>query len=220
VFEDDTDARKPPEDHKSAIARLLRHGPLRGALVVGAVWNLSVGWGTPYLFYVTDELGLSSGVLGLCRAASLACAVVVAPFYAVLCQRLALKRNLQVAIVCSLVPGFLFLFVSGPSEAICVSVLVGLPTAFGHIALFDLLRRACPRDLEGTAITLSYSALAVAAGGGDLIGAWLYTHGGFAPCLIADALANAAVLPILRLLPAGLISRRDGEGELAVSYQG
>jgi Na+/melibiose symporter-like transporter len=220
VFEGDTNARKPREDHRSAIARLWGHGPLRGAVVVGAVWNLSVGWGTPYLFYLTDELGLSSEVLGLCRAASLACAVIIAPVYSVLCQRLALKHNLRMAIAFSLGPGFLFLLVSGPSDAIAVSVLVGLPTAFGHIALFDLLRRACPRDLEGTAITLSYSALAVAAGAGDLIGAWLYTHGGFAACLIADAVANAAVLPMLPRLPADLLSRRDGEGELVVSYQG
>jgi hypothetical protein len=98
-----------------------------------------------------------------------------------------------------------------------VSVVVGLPTAFGHIALFDLLRRACPRDLEGAAITLSYSALALAAGAGDLAGAWMYARGGFAVALIADALANAAVLPLLTALPASLIARCDGEADTEMS---
>ena len=133
------------------------------------------------------------------------------PAYGVLCQRLALKRSLQLAVVLSLFPGFLYLFISAPWQAVTVSVLVGLPTVFGHIALFDLLRRACPRDLEGSAITLLYSALALAVGAGDIAGSWLYQHGGFAVCLIADAAANALVLPVLAFLPADLVSRRDGE---------
>lgn len=114
----------------------------------------------------------------------------------------------------SLFPGFLYLAVSGPWQAIGVAVLVGLPTAFGHVALFDLLRRACPRGLEGTGITLSLAALALAVGAGELLGAWLYTYGGVGLCLAADALANAAVLP---LLPEALVSRRDGENDVAIS---
>jgi MFS family permease len=149
--------------------------------------------------------------------AGLACAIFIAPLYGLLCRRWTLKRVLPWTIVACLFPGFLNLAVSGPWQAIGVAILVGLPTAFGHIALFDLLRRACPRDLEGTAITLSLSALALGVGAGELVGAWLYTVGGFAVCLVADALANAAVLPLLGLLPNALVSRRDGEREGAMS---
>jgi hypothetical protein len=35
--------------------------------------------------------------------------------------------------------------------------------------------------------------------------------------LIADALANAAVLPLLAALPASLISRCDGEADTEIS---
>jgi hypothetical protein len=35
--------------------------------------------------------------------------------------------------------------------------------------------------------------------------------------LIADALANAAVLPLLAALPAGLISRCDGEADTEIA---
>ena len=56
-----------------------------------------------------------------------------------------------------------------------------------------------------------YSALALAAGAGDIAGSWLYQHGGFAICLAADAAANALVLPVLAILPAELVSRREGE---------
>jgi hypothetical protein len=124
---------------------------------------------------------------------------------------LALKHILQLAVVLSLFPGFLYLVVSAPWQAVAVSALVGLPTVFGHIALFDLMRRACPRDLEGSAITLLYSGLALAVGAGDVAGSWLYQHGGFVVCLIADVAANALVLPVLAVLPAELVSRRDGE---------
>ena len=66
-------------------------------------------------------------------------------------------------------------------------------------------------------MTLSYSALAVAAGGGDLLGAFIYAHGGFAFALIADTIANACVLPLLALLPPDLISRCDGECDVAMA---
>ena len=214
-FEEDT--REERESPRAAIGRLWNHRPLRVVLVVAAVWNLSLAWGTPYLFYLSNELHLSSEVLGLCRAAGLACAVVVAPLYSLLCQRLMLKQLLRIAIVASLVPGFLYLMVSDVSQVVAVSVFVGLPTAFGHMALFDLLRRACPRDLEGTAMTLSCSALAIAAGAGDLLGAWIYANGGFAIALIADTMANACVLPLLALLPADLVSRCDGEADMPMA---
>ena len=201
------------ESPRAAIVRLWQHRPLRAAVLVAAVWNLSLAWGTPYLFFLTDELHLSSGVVGLARAAGLACAIVVAPLYGVLCRRVSLRHMLRAAVVASLAPGFLYLLVVDAPDVVIVSVLVGLPTAFGHIALFDLLRRACPRDLEGTAITLSYSALALAAGAGDVLGAWMYAHAGFATALVADALANAAVLPLLTTLPVGLIERCDGDVE-------
>ena len=211
------DAPSEPESHRAAMRRLWRHPPLRIVVIVAAVWNLSLAWGTPYFFYLSSELHLPSEVLGMCRAAGLACAVVVAPLYTLLCQRLMLKHLLRMAIVASLAPGFLYLMVSDASQAVTVSVLVGLPTAFGHMALFDLLRRACPRDLEGTAMTLSFSALAIAAGAGDLLGAWIYAHGGFATALVADTIANACVLPLLALLPADLVSRCDGEADMAMA---
>lgn len=216
----DAVAEERRERHESAgaaIVRLWNHRPLRTVLIVAAAWNLSLAWGTPYLFFLSGELQLSSEVLGLARAAGLACAVVVAPIYGVLCRRVALRQLLRLAVIASLAPGFLYLLVSEAADVVIVSVLVGIPTAFGHIALFDLLRRACPRDLEGTAITLSYSALALAAGAGDVVGAWIYARGGFAAALIADALANAAVLPLLAALPAGLISRCDGETDTEIS---
>jgi Na+/melibiose symporter-like transporter len=205
--------REPRESLRAAMVRLWNHRPLRVVVLIAAMWNLSLAWGTPYLFFLTDDLHLSSEVLGLARAAGLGCAVAVAPFYGVLCRRVSLRQMLRAAIVASLAPGFLYLFAADASDVLIVSVLVGLPTAFGHIALFDLLRRACPRDLEGTAITLSYSALALAAGAGDVVGAWMYSRGGFAVALVADVLANAAVLPMLTALPVDLIAGCDGEAE-------
>jgi len=199
------------ETHRAALARLLRHRPLAVAAAVGGVWNLSLAWGTPFLFFVSDDLGLSSEWLGLCRAVGVACALVAAPLYGVVCRRLALGRTLRVAVVLGLAPGFLYLLVTGPWQAVAVSALAGVPTAFGYMALFDLLRRSCPRDLEGSGMAVLHSALALSVGAGDVAGAWLYTHAGFAWCLLADALANASVLFLLSVLPPTLVSWRDGE---------
>ena len=46
---------------------------------------------------------------------------------------------------------------------------------------------------------------------------WNRWRGGFAVALIADALANAAVVPLLALLAAGLTSRCDGEADTEIS---
>jgi MFS family permease len=108
-------------------------------------------------------------------------------------------------------PGFLFVAIWNVPQAILVSVGVGLLHGFATICLFDLLMRACPKRLEGSGTMLGISAFSVASGLGDLLGSWLYVHGGFALCLILDATTTALVLRLLPLLPANLIAGRDGE---------
>jgi len=59
---------------------------------------------------------------------------------------------------------------------------------------------------------LGFSAFAFAGTAGDLLGAWLYqAHGSFAACLTLDAVATSMILPLLALIPRGLIATRDGE---------
>lgn len=102
-------------------------------------------------------------------------------------------------------PAFLYLLIRGTTAAIAVSVLVGLVSGFSTVAVFDLLMRSCPPGLEGAGTALGYSAFGLAGAFGDVLGATVYAHGSFALCLIIDAVATAAILPMLRRLPPAVI---------------
>ena len=198
------------ENSRAAIVRLLRHGPLWPTAAILLLWDFSPGWGTPLFYYLTEHVRVSSEVVSLCRAVTLGCVLLVAPFYGYACQRLSLKRSLWLAVVINILPGLLFLLITNAMQAVAISAVVGLPQAFGHVALFDLLRRACPKELEGTGVMIGFSAFALAGSAGDIFGAWLYEHSGMAACLIVDALTNALILLILARLPVSLVSSPEG----------
>jgi len=73
----------------------------------------------------------------------------------------------------------------------------------------DLLRRSCPKDLEGTGSMLGFSVLAVAMSACDIFGSWLYERSGLLACLAVDAAAMALMFPALFRLPPDLIARAD-----------
>jgi hypothetical protein len=79
----------------------------------------------------------------------------------------------------------------------------------GNAAYWDLLIRACPKGLEGTAYMLAVSGVFIATGGGDLFGSWLYLRGGFGLAIAATTIASALILPILPTIPREVES--DGE---------
>jgi MFS family permease len=130
--------------------------------------------------------------------------------YGYLSPRVTFGRLLRTAIGVNIFPGFLFLLIGGPGQAILVAAAVGLIVGFANVALFDLLLRSCPRNLEGSVGMLGHSALGLAGAAADLLGAWLYEQGGFALCIVIDAVATMLILPLLKRLPSSISAGRDG----------
>ena len=128
-----------------------------------------------------------------------------------LCVRFSLKQLLWWAIALNVLPGFLFLVITNPAQAVAVSALTGFLTGFGNIAVFDLLMRSCPRHMEGTASMVGFSVFGIAGTAGDLLGASAYQSMGFLPCLLLDAAATLCVVPLLAKLPVSVVAGRDGE---------
>ena len=58
---------------------------------------------------------------------------------------------------------------------------------------------------------LGCSVFAVGGTIGDLSGAWLYQSLGFTWCLVADAVATAAIFPLLSRVPRHVLLSRDGD---------
>jgi len=199
------------EGNGQALRRLVRHPGLWPVLAILLVWNFSPGWGTPLLFFLSDRVKLSPEVFGAVRAAWFASSAFAAFVYAFMCRRWPLRRTLFWSVALNILPGFLILLAHTGAAAIGAAVIIGMLLGVGNIALFDLLRRACPTDLEGSGTMLGYSVFAIGGAAGDLAGAFLYERVGFTMCLVIDAVTTAAILPVVLVLPRHLVSWRDGE---------
>ncbi|HMD74303.1 MAG TPA: MFS transporter [Steroidobacteraceae bacterium] len=212
LVEEPIAAGRPANSFWRPAKDLIHHRAIWPTAAILLLYDFSPGWGTPFFYYLTDKVGLSAEVFGYTRAFHYASVAVATLIYGSLCQRYPLSRLLRWAVVLSIFPGFLFLFISGALQAVVVSAIVGLVVGFANVALFDLLMRSCPKGLEGSATMLGLSAFAFAGSAGDLLGAWIYqAHGGFVVCLSLDAAATSLILPLLATIPRALIATRDGE---------
>ena len=180
--------------------------PVAAVLVL---YNFSPGWYTPLLYFLTDKVHLSSEAFGICRAVQHGGILVATTAYGALCGRWTLRKLLWLAISINIAPGFLYLAIGGTAGAIAVSAVIGMVSGFATVAVFDLLMRCCPPGLEGAGTAVGHSAFGLAGSLGDVVGAAVYSRGGFFWCLVLDAVATALILPLLTALPADTMSTVD-----------
>ena len=192
------DVEASEADWRQLWRRLRERGePLWPVAAVLFLHSFSPGWGTPLLYYLTDTVHLSSDAFGLCRAAQHGGVLVAAGLYVVLHRKLPFDRLLMLVVAVNVLPAFGYLLIRDTAEAIVVCAVIGLLCGLSSVAVFDLLMRSCPRGLEGAGTAAGYSAIGLASALGDVAGATLYAHGGFVACLVVDAVATAAILPLL-----------------------
>lgn len=205
LFAEDT--RYEQEDLTALVRRLVSQGRLLWPVVLILLFHsFSPGWGTPLLYYLTNERHLSSEVFGTCRAAQFAGVFLAAAGFRAINQRFTVRQFLGFAIAVNILPAFLFLLIRSAESAILISMFVGFVSGLSTVAVFDLLMRCCPRGLEGAGMAVGHSAFGIASAIGDVIGAVVYSHGGFAACLIIDAAATAAIVPFLRRVPSAILA--------------
>lgn len=194
---------------------LLRHRPYLPAVLVLALFNFSPGWNTPLLYYFVDDVSISGSGFGAYRAGTFAAAAAASIAYGLLCQRIGLGRLLVGAVGLNVFPALLLLVVGGPGSAVAAALVVGFVSGFGYVAFFDLLRRSCPRGLEGIGTAAGFSLFTLSGSAGDLLGAWMFERGDFVAALAVDAVATVVILPALRWLPRSLERSRDGSNDNA-----
>ncbi len=180
--------------------------PVAAVLIL---YNFSPGWYTPLLYYLTDVVHLSSETFGLCRGVQQGGVLVATLIYSRLCGRIPLRDLLWFSISVNVAVGFLYLIVAGPPGALAVSAAIGFISGFATVAVFDLLMRSCPTGMEGSALAAGHSVFGIAGSLGDLLGATIYSHGGFALCIAIDAAATALILPLLSRLPREVLLSTD-----------
>lgn len=200
-----------PEPGVASFVRLLRNRPLRAVMLIILLWSFSPGWHTPLLYYLTDKVGISSEVYGICQAMDYVGISAATALYFWACVRIPLGRLLWWGIVLNIIPGVLFLGVHSAAQAVAASLVIWLLLGFLTTAIGDLLTRSCPAGLEGSCQMLGASAFIVAGSVGDIFGAWLYEKGGLLPCIIIEAVFTISIIPVLRQLPPALVASREFE---------
>jgi len=200
------------ESGLAAVSRLARYRPIWPATVVFLLWNFGPGWGTPMFYHLTNTVKVSSEVYGTFAAFQWLFFIPSALLYGPLCKRFSLASLLWWGTLVAILQGPIMFFAQSPASAIAVAVLYGLFGGLPTAAYVDLIMRSCPKGLEGTGMMLAVTtAYALATNFGNLLGSWIYAHGGFTWAVVITTMATAAIVPVLWFVPENIAAGRDGE---------
>ncbi len=176
------------------------------------LWNFTPGVGTPIQFYLTNTLHGNAYDYGKFNALMNAGFIPGFLLYGVLCTRLPYRPLLWICTFIAVPQITPLLIVHNTSSAMVAAVPMGVMGGPATAAYFDLLIRACPKGLHGTAMMLGSGAWALSAELGNVAGASLFDHfHSFAPCAWATVLVYACLIPVMCFVPRELTLRRDGE---------
>ncbi len=191
--------------------RLFRHKPVYPALLIWSLWQFSPGSATPLQYYLQNTLHASDAQWGQWNAIYLGSFIPMFLLYGLLCRRYALGRLLfwgAVVAVPQMVP---LLLVHNVTGALIAAAPIGLMGGLCSAAYTDLLIRSCPKGLQGSVLMMSWGLYWVSTRFGDVLGTRLYDHyGNFTVCVIAITVVYALIVPLLRLVPKGLVATADG----------
>lgn len=196
------------------VKRLLRHKAIYPVLLISSLSQFTPGLNTPMQYYLTDKLGAADAMYGYYLAIYAASYIPTYFVYGWLCKRVSLKKLLFWGTVIEIPQMVPLVFVHSGHQALVLAVPLGLMGGLAIAAYTDLTMRACPPGLQGTFMALMVSLVSLAISGGNLIGTALYSASanfGFVYDVIATVIVYTAILPLLKLIPRGIIATADGE---------
>jgi hypothetical protein len=193
------------------LARLAWHWPIYPALAIWLLWNFSPGTLTVLQYYLSDTLHASDAQWGDYNAIFFAASIPAYLLFGFLSAKFSLRALLWWGAALGATQMLPLLFVHSAAGALIAAVPIGLTGGLATAAYMDLLIRSCPKGLEGTVMMMCWSMYTLAVNGGNFLGTDLYDHhGGFVACVIATTIVYALILPVLLLVPRGLIAAADG----------
>jgi len=196
------------------VKRLVRHRAIYPAVLIMFLWCFAPGSNTPLQYYLTDELGASDTVYSYFNAIFAAAFVPTFLLYGFLCKRVALNKLLWWGTIVAVPQMIPLAFIHSANLALVLAVPIGLLGGVATAAYYDLAIRSCPPGLQGTLMMLVDGVYVLAARGGDLLGAGIYSSSpahGFLYCVIAATAVYALILPLILLVPKELVATADGE---------
>jgi predicted MFS family arabinose efflux permease len=194
------------------LGRLARHWPVYPALLIWLLWNFAPGSVTPLQYHLQNVLNARDAQWGEWNAIFSAAFIPTFLLYGVLSRSYPLRTLLLWGTLVAIPQLTPLLFMSSVTGALFAAVPIGLMGGVATAAYLDLIIRSCPPGLEGTTLMMSVGLNWVASRLGDVLGTLLYDrYGGFSACVIAITVVYALILPILLMVPEGLVATRDEE---------
>jgi hypothetical protein len=204
-------------DLRGDLHRLRTHKAVLPAVLAMLMFQFSPGSGVVLQYYLVDVLHGTDAQYGFWYAVFLGSFMPVMLMYAKVCQRVPFGRLLRWSAVFAIPQGIPLLFIHSPAGALWMAVPMGMLGGFMWIALHDLAMRSCPPGLQGTLMMVISGVNALGLRCGDLAGAWIYGlaggRTGFAWCVVATTLMYAAILGVIRWVPADIARAIEGRLE-------
>jgi MFS family permease len=172
------------------------------------------------LFYrQQDVLHLDTQAIGNLQFLAGLGSVAGALAYGLLCKKINLKHLLLLGIMGSIFTNLPYLLYTTYFRAAFIDTINGVGFTLAECALFDLAIRATPKGSEALGFSLFMSARNLALFGSDTLGSWLMDKHNisFNALVILNSATTAIVVPLIFLLPAILLLRKDAEATSAAS---
>lgn len=188
------------------------------------LFYIAPGLGTALFYKQQNELHLTTQSQGTLQLIAAVTGIAAAITYAFLCRRWNLRTMLMLGLGMATVADLGYLFYSSWGNAQRIEGFNGFGFSLAELAIMDLAIRATPRGSEGFAFSLMMSVRNLALFGTDWFGSALIDrlHWTFNSVVFADAATTALAIPLVLLLPAILVRRRDDQPprpQLAVAME-
>jgi len=177
------------------------------------LFYIAPGFGTAMFYRQQNELHMTTQMQGFLGLIAGICGVVAALGYGFACRRWNLRTLLVVSMTAGTIANLLYLFYASYDRAMVIDGLNGLGYTLAELALMDLAVRATPAGSEGLGFALMVSVRNFALFGTDWFGSMLIEsyHVPLNTLIWANSLTTAITVPLVFLLPALLVGRRDAE---------
>jgi len=178
-----------------------------------ALFYVAPGFATAVFYKQQNDLHMSTQAQGFLQLISGVCGVLAAVGYGLLCRRLNLRALLFGSLILGTAANLGYLFYSSVTNAQVIEGLNGFGYTLAELALMDLAVRATPSGSEGLGFSLMMSVRNLALFGTDWFGSMLLEtyNVPFSSLVIANSVTTLMTVPLVLLLPAILISKKDAE---------
>ena len=187
-----------------------------------ALFYLAPGFATAIFYKQQSELHLTTNDQGTLGSLAGLTGVVAAIAYGIVCRRYNLRTLLIWCMLAGTAANLGYLYYSSWTRALIIDGFNGFGYTLAELALMDLAVRATPAGSEGLGFSLMMSVRNLALFGTDWFGSklldgfhvpWLLdeVHVPFNWLVIANTATTLITVPLVFLLPAIIVSRKDAE---------